>query len=79
MDSNAFQLSRIYSQGWNAARKLVAEGAVDADAKTGAALNPYRTRAPAQSERWAQGFNDALQSKALPFNAAGGSSRHPPG
>lgn len=79
MDSSAFQLSRIYRQGWNAARKLVAEGAVDADAKTGAALNPYRTREPAQSERWAQGFNDALRSKAVPFNMTGGSSRHPSG
>jgi hypothetical protein len=72
MDISAFQLSRIYSQGWNAARKLVAEGAVDADAKTAAALNPYRTTRTAEERaRWAQGFTEALRSKAVPFNAAG--------
>ena len=71
MDSSAFQLSRIYRQGWNAAKKLVADGAVDADAKTGAALNPYRTRTAEERERWAQGFNDALRSTAVPFNAPG--------
>ena len=77
MDSSAFQLSRIYRQGWNAARKLVAEGAVDADAKTAAVLNPYRTAA--ESERWAKGFNEALQSVAPPFSMPGGSSRRPLG
>jgi hypothetical protein len=70
MISSAFQLSRIYRQGWNAARKLVAEGAVDADAKTAAALNPYRTtRTAGERERWTLGFTDALRSKAVPFNA----------
>lgn len=74
--ANAFQLSRIYRQGWNTARKLVAEGAVDADAKTAAALNPYQTtRTVEERERWAQGFTDALRSKAVPFNAAG-AGRH---
>jgi hypothetical protein len=79
MASDGFQLSRIYRQGWNAARKLVAEGAVDADAKTGVALNPHRAHTPAQSERWAQGFNDALRSKAVPFGKAGGVSGRQPG
>ena len=60
MDSNAFQLSRIYSQGWNATRKLVAQGAVDADAKTAAALNPYRTGTAEERARWAKGFTEAL-------------------
>jgi hypothetical protein len=77
---SAFQLSRIYSQGWNAAKKLVANGAVDADAKTAAALNPYRaTRTAGERARWAKGFTDALQSTAVPFNAASGSFRRPAG
>jgi hypothetical protein len=72
VDSSAFQLSRIYRQGWNAARKLVAEGAVDADAKTAATLNPYQTTRTAEERaRWAQGFTDALRSTAVPFNASG--------
>ncbi len=77
MDSSAFQLSRIYSQGWNAAKKLAADGDLDAGGKTAAALNPYRTAV--ESVRWAKGFNEALQSTAVPFNTAGGSSRRPAG
>jgi hypothetical protein len=69
VDSSAFQLSRIYSQGWNAARKLLADGALDADVKAAAALNPYRTTE--ESARWTKGFNEALQSTAVLFNAPG--------
>lgn len=75
VDNSAFQLSRIYSQGWNAAKKLVADGGHDADAKTAAALNPYRTAE--ESARWARGFTEALQSIAVPFRAPRGNSRRP--
>ena len=76
MDS-AFLLSRIYSQGWNAAKKLVAEGAVGASAKDNAktvvALNPYRQGTDEQRERWTKGFTEALQSTAAPFHVPRGS------
>ncbi|MGQ0741414.1 MAG: hypothetical protein ACT4OG_03845 [Alphaproteobacteria bacterium] len=68
---NAFRLSRIYSQGWNAARKLVAEGAVDSDAKTAVVLNPYRHGTAEERERWTKGFTEALQSTAAPFSGLG--------
>jgi hypothetical protein len=75
VNNSAFQLSRIYSQGWNAARKLLADGALDADVNAAAALNPYRTAE--ESVRWAQGFTDALHSVAVPFNALGGKPWRP--
>jgi hypothetical protein len=49
---------------------LLANGALDADVKASAALNPYRTAE--ESARWAKGFNEALLSVAVPFNAPGG-------
>jgi hypothetical protein len=49
-----FRQSRIYAEGWNAARKQSAEGA----AVTVVRLNPYSTE-PEQS-RWAEGFVQAL-------------------
>ena len=53
MESSAFQLSRVYSQGWNAARKLLAAGKGDLDAKAAAARNPYRTGE--ENARWTKG------------------------
>ena len=65
VDATAFQLSRIYSRGWNAAKALVADGAHDADEKTAAALNPYRNSKSEEYTRWTKGFTDALQSRAV--------------
>jgi hypothetical protein len=65
MENNAFQLSRIYSQGWNAARKLLAEGSTDIGEAHCAELNPYRTAE--QAERWTKGFTEALQGRTGPL------------
>jgi hypothetical protein len=75
MESSAFQLSRVYSQGWNAARKLLAAGKSDLDANTAAARNPYPTGE--ESVRWTKGFMEAIQSRAGSFATPGGSSWRP--
>ena len=54
-DAASFRLSRVYAQGWNAARQLSANTL--ADAASMAALNPY-TSEPERS-RWDQGFTNA--------------------
>lgn len=74
-EASAFQLSRIYGQGWNAARKLVADGASDAGEKQAATLNPHR--GGEERERWAKGFAEALQGHAGSFNTRSGSSWRP--
>ena len=51
-----FQYSRIYAQGWNAARTLAKTGHDAADAAT---LNPYRLEA--ERARWNEGFAKALE------------------
>ena len=51
-----FRYSRIYAQGWNAARSLVKNGQDSADA---ASLNPYRIEA--ERQRWNEGFTKALE------------------
>jgi hypothetical protein len=75
VENNAFQLSRIYGQGWNAARKLLAEGKSDLDAAEAAARNPYPQGE--ESARWTKGFMEALQSRAGSFATPGGSSWRP--
>ena len=75
MASSAFQLSRIYGQGWNAARKLLAAGKSDLDAKVAAARNPFPTGE--ESDRWTKGFMEALESRAGSFATPGGSSWRP--
>jgi len=57
-NSNAFDLSRIQAEGWNAARKYLASGN-PGDVKAIAALNPYR--APLERSRWYTGFNTAVE------------------
>ncbi|HVP84127.1 MAG TPA: hypothetical protein VMS78_05355 [Rhizomicrobium sp.] len=49
----AFDLSRVYAEGWNASRKLSIFETDDSDG-AGESLNPY-TREP-QRSRWAKGF-----------------------
>jgi hypothetical protein len=54
----AFHLSRIYRDGWTAAKRQMASGLVDADEPSVSALNPHRDAA--ERARWAKGFNEAL-------------------
>ena len=72
-ENSAFVLSRIYSQGWNAAKKLLASGRGDVDAPQAAASNPYRTAE--ERSRWTKGFMEALESPTKPSAAPGGISR----
>lgn len=53
----SFRLSRVYAQGWNAARRLPANARTDP--KTITALNPY-TSEPERT-RWNQGFANASE------------------
>jgi hypothetical protein len=57
-ESKAFELSRIYRDGWTTAKKQMAAGLVDADAPSVSAVNPHLTAS--ERDRWAKGFNDAL-------------------
>jgi hypothetical protein len=75
VESSAFQLSRIYSQGWNEARKLLAGGNSNLDAADAAARNPYPKGQ--EGTRWTKGFMEALKSRAGPFTTPGGSSWRP--
>ena len=63
-EKSAFVLSRIYSQGWNAAKKMLAAGAKDITAPQAAAANPYRTGE--ERLRWTRGFMEALASPVKP-------------
>ena len=57
-DSEAFRLSRIYAEGWNAANKLSSEERDNLDLERMAILNPYLSEA--DRSRWTQGFAKAL-------------------
>ena len=57
LDDTAFKLSRIYAEGWNAARKISAKGQ-SLTPEDGAGLNPYG--ADPQRARWRDGFSGAL-------------------
>ena len=53
VETNAFLLSRIYGQGWKAAKKSLADGG--AESAAGAlARNPYRD--VEQRARWVKGL-----------------------
>lgn len=56
-DPTSFQLSRVYAQGWNAAKRLSAN--IRTDPKTMADLNPYTVEP--ERTRWNQGFASALE------------------
>lgn len=75
VEISAFQLSRIYGQGWSAARKLLADGGSDVDEALAATLNPHGT--VEEREHWARGFKEALGSRGRPFNPRGGRSWRP--
>jgi hypothetical protein len=54
----AYKLSRVYAEGWNAARKMSADECDELDAEAMAALNPYAS--DAERTRWSEGFAKAL-------------------
>lgn len=56
----AFRLSRVEAEGWNAARRVPLAGLAQLDSEKIAALNPY-ARDPEQA-RWTAGFSNALSS-----------------
>jgi len=56
-DMSPFRLSRIYAEGWNAARNLPAVSPLSGERI--AKLNPYGTE-PARS-RWIEGFTKARE------------------
>lgn len=70
-----YELSRLYGQGWNAAKKLLIEGNLEIDAGDAARLNPHSGAFAA--ERWSEGFKQALQSQARPLNAPGATRWRP--
>jgi hypothetical protein len=70
-DESAFVLSRIYSQGWNAAKKMLASGTQEIAELQADAVNPYRSGK--QQSRWMKGFMEALAS---PVGSRGEAGRH---
>jgi hypothetical protein len=73
--TSAFELSRIYGQGWNAAKKLLAAGKGMVDAAAEAAHNPHL--GAEERSRWAKGFMEAVASRAGAFTTPGGNSWRP--
>ena len=59
-DLSSFALSRIYAEGWKAARKYLMDGADDGAAAADS-LNPYLTGV--ERVRWGEGFEAALQQR----------------
>ena len=60
MDSNAYRLSRIYGQGWKAAKEMLLDRPEGLHAKPLAPENPHVTLE--ERTRWSKGFEDALRS-----------------
>jgi hypothetical protein len=56
-NNNAFRLSRIQAEGWNAARRYLHN---DLDEAKIAALNPYGEEL--EKARWNVGFHGALET-----------------
>jgi hypothetical protein len=73
-EASAFELSRIFGDGWKTAKKLLASGA-DIDSAAAAVRNPHRT--PEKRERWTQGFMEAMQSRAGAYTKPGGNAWRP--
>jgi len=70
---DSFRLSRIYCQGWNAAKKLLAGGDSPGGAQS-AKLNPYN--GDEERCRWAKGFEEASASRAGAHNFAAARAWH---
>jgi hypothetical protein len=60
MSDNAFRLSRVEAEGWNAARRIPASDVAVLNETAIAALNPYSGEP--ERLRWNAGFTRALQS-----------------
>jgi hypothetical protein len=60
MDSKAYRLSRVYGQGWKAAKEMLLDRSEDLHAKSTAPENPHDTLE--ERARWSKGFEDALCS-----------------
>jgi hypothetical protein len=60
-DPTSFALSRIYAEGWKAARKYLMDGPDDGTAVPVDSLNPYQTGP--ERVRWGEGFEAALQQR----------------
>jgi hypothetical protein len=58
VDGAAFRLSRIFAEGWNAARKLEPDAFDGMNPQRMAALNPYTVEA--ERARWTEGFTKGL-------------------
>ena len=61
MDSTAYRLSRIYGEGWRAAKEMLLLPREDLHANPIAPENPHV--ALEERARWSKGFEDALRSK----------------
>ncbi len=57
--SDAYRLSRVQAEGWNAARSLPPSDLADIDAATVHSLNPYRS--DPEKARWVAGFYGAFK------------------
>lgn len=66
---DAFQLSRVYGEGWNAAKKLVSEGRAAGEVQS-TRLNPYRSGE--EKARWAEGFKQGRISRTHSLTLARG-------
>lgn len=55
-DQDAFRFSRIYAEGWKAARSLLKVSGKDAEMQ---ALNPYRSGL--ERAKWSEGFAQASE------------------
>ena len=71
-EASAFALSRIYAQGWNTGKKLIASGREEVSEPDVTARNPYST--PEERSRWMKGITDAFASRAGTFTTPGGNS-----
>lgn len=72
-EDHTFKLSRIYAQGWNAAKASLASGNGDIDAGQVAMRNPYRDSE--ERSRWLKGFMEALESPPIRSPRQANSSR----
>lgn len=75
-DTSAYVLSRIYAQGWNAGKKMLASGQGEISSASAAVRNPYAT--PEEQSRWMKGFTDSLESRAGSFTTPAGNSWRSP-
>jgi len=75
--TSAYVLSRIYAQGWNEGKKMLASGKEEVSSASASVRNPYAT--PQEKARWMKGFTDSFESRAGPFTTPGGNSWRSPG